>query len=79
MESSTEFLENEKEKIFNIGIENLESIENLKKFLNFLEQVENATLENIILQLKELNETQNMSENMFDIFKTICQNLYKNN
>lgn len=76
MESSTEFFECEKDKIFNVGNENIEMLSNLKKFIEFLDQVEVATNENIILQLKELNDIKNMSEDMFSVFKIICQNLF---
>jgi len=76
MENTTEFLDHEKVKIFHMGTKNTELIENLKKFINFLDQVEIATLENILLQLNELNDTKTMSDEMFVVFKNICQNLY---
>ncbi len=77
MESSTDFLEYEQDKIFNMGNENLKMTENLKKFLDFLNQIENATNENIVLQLKELEDINNMSADMFNIFKIICRNLFE--
>jgi len=77
MESSTEFFECEKDKILNMSKSNIEMLSNLKKFIEILDQVENITMENIILQLDELNEIQNMSKEMFDIFKIICQNLFE--
>jgi hypothetical protein len=76
MESSTEFLEYEQDKIFNMGIENLEMLSNIKKFIDFLDQLEIETNDNIILQLKELEDVHNMSEDMFNVFKIICQNLF---
>lgn len=77
MESSTEFLDCEKDKIFNMGNENVEMLLNLKKFIEFLDQVEIATNENITLQLKELDDIKNMSEDMFSVFKIICQNMFE--
>lgn len=76
MESSTEFLEYEQDKIFNMGIENLEMLSNIKKFIEFLDQLEIETNNNIMLQLKELEDVHNMSEDMFNVFKIICQNLF---
>lgn len=77
METSTEFLDCEQYKIFEIGNENLKMLENLKKFIEFLDQIENATNENIIYQLKELENIHNMSTDMFDVFKIICHNLFE--
>jgi hypothetical protein len=79
MESSTEFLDCEKEKLFAVGNENIEMLSKLKKFMEFLNQIENATNENILLQLQELADIKNMSDDMFEVFKIICQNLFEKN
>ena len=77
MESSTEFLEYEQDKIFNMGMENQEMLSNIKKFIDFLDQLEIETNENIMLQLNELDDVHHMSEDMFNVFKIICQNLFE--
>lgn len=79
MESSTEFLDCEKNKILNIGNENIEMLQNLKKFVDFLDKIEVSTNENIILQLQELQNIKNMSSDMFNVFKKICQDLFETN
>ena len=76
METTTDFLENEKEKIFQIDKENTELLENLKKFIDFLNSVENATNENIVIQLNELNELKIMS-NDIEYLKKLIKTTFK--
>lgn len=75
MESSTEFFECEKEKLFSIGNNNIENLLKIKKFVDLLDQIEIATNEKIVGQLEELAELQTMSREMFAVFKNICINL----
>jgi hypothetical protein len=77
MESSTEFLENEKYKIFTIVDENIELLEKMTKFIELLDKVELSIGEKVDSQIQELNSVQNMSSDLFIVFQKICQNFIK--
>lgn len=76
-ESSTEFLECEKEKLFLIDKENADMLLNLKKFIDLLDRVEIETNRNINVQIHELQEAQIMSDNVLKVFQIICSNCSK--
>jgi hypothetical protein len=77
MESSTEFLENEKNKIFTIVDENIELLVKMTKFIELLDKVELSINEKAECQIQELNSVKTMSSELFNIFTNICKNILK--
>lgn len=78
MESSTEFLEIEHEKISKLADKNNDILNKIKQFISLLDKVECSINDNMQSQLNELENMNGFSNDTLNIFKIICQNTIDN-